>query len=175
MRDSMMRRLTPVAIVGVCTALLLGGCTAGMGRYNTTVAPSEGLRDASGTMPSIEVDLVGVNESELARWRTYPVGDYFSGRDQFRADADRYTMAFTDSNPGPQTLDRSNPIWQKWKDKQAVELFVLVNLPGVSGERAEDPRRLMLPLSSDRWAGDEITIEVQRSGVVCRTPMKPAK
>lgn len=155
-------------------ATMLGGCTAGMGRYHVTVQPSEGLRDASGTMPSIEVDLVGVNESEAARWRSYPVSDYFSGRDQFRADADRHTLAFTHANPGPQTLPRTHPIWQKWKDKQAMELFILVNLPG-TGDRQEDPRRLVLPLSRDRWKVDEIVIEVQRSGVVCRTPMQPAK
>jgi hypothetical protein len=173
----MMNTLNRSLAAAVLAALVAftGGCGgAGMGKYNVTVVPGSSLRESPGGMPSVEVDLVGVSESEAARWKSYPINDYFSGRDQLRADADKKTLAFTAGSPGPQTLSAKDPIWQTWKGKQATELVILANLPGVSG-KGEDPRRLVLPLASNRWEGDTIEVEVQRSGIVPRTPMKPAK
>jgi len=159
----------------VCMSLALAfslaaftGCGTSMGKYNITVSPSPSLKDAGGAIPSFEVDLVGVAETEADKWRKKPMGEYYSGRDQLRADADKHVLTFTTADPAPKTLKKDDPIWKVWTGKQATELFVLVNLPGV-----KDP--LVLPLDRARWAEDTIMLEVQRSGLVPRTQMKPAK
>ncbi|MEX2217767.1 MAG: hypothetical protein WD749_03325 [Phycisphaerales bacterium] len=154
---------------------LLGGCAAGPGKYDVAVRPAEGLRDGAGRIPSFEVDLVGVNPTDAERLRSYSVSDYFSGSDPVRADADRKTLAFTAAKPGPQTLSLKDPVWKTWSSHGATELVVLANIPGVGGSGPNDRRRLVLPLSTDRWKGSDIEIEIQRSGVVCRTPMNPEK
>lgn len=163
----------PVArtILGLGVALscaLLAACGSSMGKYDVTVSPSQSLKDPSGSIPSFEVDLVGVAETEKDKWRNKPMAEYYSGRDQLRADADKSVLTFTSADPAPKTLKKDDPIWKVWSGKQASELFVLVNLPGV-----KDP--LVLPLDTARWPGRAIELEVQRSGLVPRTPMNPAK
>jgi hypothetical protein len=166
-------RFAAVALLAL-PALLTGCSGSGMGKYNVMVSPGGGLKDAAGGMPSVEVDLVGASDAQAERLKAYSVNDYFSGRDTMRAEADKKTLSFTKASPGPQTLSEKDPIWQSWKDKGATQLVVIANLPGVSG-KGEDPRRLVLPLAGNRWDTDDIQVEVQKSGVVCRTMMKPVK
>ena len=156
----------------------LAAWSAGCQRYQVTVSLDEGLRDA-GMMPSLEVDLVAVNESELDRWTHYSVNEYFASDDVFRHDADRYTMTFADSDADPKTLVPNDPIWRLWRKKSARQLVVLVHLPGdyqdLPGQ--QDVRRLILPLSAIKglplWPATAIDLVVKKSGVVSLTSLKP--
>lgn len=167
MRNPARRAGLALALVTACAALT--GCGSSMGRYNVTVTPAESLA-RGGSIPSFEVDLVGVAPAELEKWQKKPTGEYFSGRDQLRDDAakDRKMLSFTSADPAPKKLSKNDPIWQVWSGKGATELFVLVNLP-------EAKEKLVLPLDRSRWPDENIELEVQRSGLVPRTQMKPAK
>ncbi len=154
-----------LAVLVCCS--LVGGCGGGMGKFNVTLVPAESLKE-NNSIPSFEADLVGVSEVEMPAWKSMSLGSYFSGASKVRADADKYTMRFTNADAGQKTLKRDDPIWKQWAGKGASSLFVLVNLPGM-----REP--LSLPLDTSRWSDDTIVLEVQRTGVVPRTPMKPAK
>ncbi len=155
------------------TALALGACGPKYAAFDVQVSLDPAMaRD--GRYPAVEVDLVAVSSNERDRWISKPVSEYFSGNDQFRRDASKYTMRFSNETPGPLTLSRRDPIWQTWKGRQ--ELFIMANLGGVSGSGASDPRRLVLSLDTRRWPGDrKLEILVQGSKVTCLTPEKPVK
>ena len=54
-----------------------------MGKYTYRVTLDSALLDKNtNMMPSIEVDFVGVNESEIARWRSQDIDDYFTSLPQ---------------------------------------------------------------------------------------------
>lgn len=159
-------------------AAMATGCSRAprMGQYTYRVALDEALRDTNtGVMPSIEVDLVGVNETERSRWESVDIDDYFAPGNVLRANADRFTMAFTNENAQPQLLPGDHAIWEKWKRAGAVNMFILASVPISSDQFAIDPRRLVLPLDQARWTSSLIDILVKPSGVVCQTPMRPLK
>lgn len=157
----------------VCAA----GWCAGCQKFDVIVSLDEGLREA-GMMPSFEVDLVGINDSELDRWRHYPVTDYFTVGDVFRQDADRYTMTFTNDDPGPKELSHKHEIWDVWNRKSARWLIMMAHLPGDHPDLPDqqDVRRLILSLTRKTgwpaWPTTKIDLVVKKSGVVSLTAMK---
>ena len=167
-------QLTPLLLL----VFFAVGCSRAprMGKYTYTVTLDEALRDKnSGIMPSIEVDFVGVNESERSRWISLNIDDYFSPGNVVRANCNNYTMAFTNEKSQPQQLSASNDIWQTWSGSSSEEMFILASIP-VSGDVfSDDPRRLILPLDQARWTGGVIALEIKPSGVVRLTPMRPVK
>lgn len=155
------------------------GCsqTPRMGTYNVTVTSSEQLRDpASGKMISVEVDIVGVSETERAQWSDKPLSEYFTPGDSLRQYADKHTMGFTNETPQPRTLSAGDPIWGKWSSSSAHDLFILANLPGMADQPGDrDGRRLILPLDKARWNDKVIKVEIMPSGLKLRSEMKPLK
>ena len=164
------------ALLGVALMSLVG-CGGGnsMKKFDVEVVLGPSMVDeATGTIPSIEVDFVGVNESENARWRGYSLSEYFSGSDDLRAGASRTTLSFTSASADPKTLERNDPIWDDWDERQATYLYVLANLPGVMDAAGDqDIRRMILPLAAKRWDTSKIKIEIQRSGLIVRPGPKP--
>ena len=172
-----MRSLFIVA-VGALGVFSLTGCGSGAaaGRYDVTVRLAESLKDPTdGSVPSLEVDLVGVNEANKTTWIGKSMTRYFGGEDQLRADATKTTFVFDTGDSEPKTLERQDPKWDSWLDQGARELFVLVNLPGVREDLPGDgdPRRMILPLARNRWEGRVLEIEIQRSGLRLETKMNP--
>lgn len=169
----MKMRLAGLAVAAMMIGLFGGGCAGGMGKYNVRVEPSPTLRDRNNELPTMEVDLVGVNETQVAAWEAYPVSTYFSGSDPRRQEAIKATMVFTNEKPGAQTLLSNDPIWQRWASSGATKLVVLANIPGVRAQPgAPDPRRVILPLDRGTYTQDTIDLHLLRSGVENRTPMK---
>ncbi len=136
-------------------------------------------------LPSLEVDLVGINQTEKGTWENYPISKYYSPNDSLRRDADRIVIKFSREDRGDKILERTTPIWGKWVGKKfdrgvpgkgAQWLFVIVNLPGVNEDKPgiQDPRRVILPLRSTKWpfGTKEIDIVIKRSMVVCTTQQK---
>lgn len=155
------------------------GCkqSARMGKYTFRVTLDSALRDSNtNMMPSIEVDFVGVNESESDRWLGQNIDDYFTPGNLQRANADRHTMPFTNDRSSPQTLSASDSAWNDWQRAGAKNMIILASIPLASSQFAVDPRRLVLPLDQARW-GRGMTIEllIKPSGIVCQTAMRPVK
>lgn len=178
----MVLRMSRLLGVAVMLALVLNsvgcGSSSAAGRYNVEVALGPGMVDPeTGAVSSLEVDLVGVNATESARWTSYPLSQYFSGADQLRNDASKVTVTFTTDDAGTKIVERDAEIWDDWRGRNADQLFVLVNLLGVPQDLPgdQDPRRLILPLNKDRWSGNTLEIEIRPSRVVCQTPLKPVE
>ena len=155
------------------------GCnhTPTMGKYTYRVTLDSALRDKNtNMMPSIEVDFVGVNESESDRWIGYNIDDYFTPGNPQRANADRYTMPFTNDKSSAQTLSAGSSNWNSWQGSGAKNMIILASIPLSSSQFAVDPRRLVLPLDRARW-GRGMTIEllIKPSGIVLMTAMRPVK
>lgn len=167
--------------MGVLSLVLMAtmGCsrTPQMGRYTYRVTLDSALRNSNTKMmPSIEVDFVGVNESESARWTGQNIDDYFTPGNSLRMNADRHTMPFTNDRSAPKTLSSGDANWNSWQGAGAKHMIILASIPLASSQFAVDPRRLVLPLDQARW-GRGMTIEllIKPSGIVLMTAMRPLK
>lgn len=173
---SMKRLIGAVVFLGAVA--VLGGCggSARMGKYNVTVSVDQAWR-STGRIDSIEVDVVGINPALAARWSGKAVSEYFAASgDQLRKDATNHIMRFSTEDSGAKTLSRTDDKWDEWLGDGATQLFVIADILGHDDQPGDaDARRLILPLGTDRWKGRSIEIEIQRSGLVLKTPMKPVK
>jgi len=158
-------------------AVMATGCgQARMGKYSYRVSLDAANRDPSTQrMPSIEVDFIAVNEQEKELWQGQDIDAYFTPGNVLRANADKYTMSFTDQRSQPQVLPRSDPIWDKWQRAGARNMFILASIPMRGDRPTVDPRRYVLPLDQARWSVEMIDLLIKPSGVVCQTPIRPAK
>jgi hypothetical protein len=157
------------------TALL--GCSsskagrpAGKARaYNLKLVPGESLKESSAT-----VDVVGVNPSELEKWRNYSIKEYFRPGDPLRTDAQKATVSFVPGRQEPLVLKTTDPIWNKWLKAGVQYVVVVADLPGVFPEGkvgSQDPRRQLVPLGKKCWDTSDLEVKVQAGGVtVVTTP-----
>ncbi|MHC5053142.1 MAG: hypothetical protein ACYTKD_00315 [Planctomycetota bacterium] len=156
--------------VAAASVALVAGC-GGMLRADIVVELDKDLVADPARIPSIQVNLVGVNTSELPQWKGYAVSEYWSPGDKLRASADKYEMRFSQSRPTSQKLERTDSMFDEWQAKTASHLFVLADLPGVPEPKpgAVDPRRLVLPLDSKAWKLREgrIVITVRSKQMLC--------
>lgn len=172
---------TSLPPLGGLLALLLLGIIAGC--TSTPVARNFNVRievDAALAASSVQLDLVGANAiSDLPKWQTYSVSDYWQPGDPLRRDSDKAVLRFGPGKPTIQSFSGSDPIWNRWLRTGALYLVVLVDLPGIAADREgnADPRRLILPLDKAEWARGTETIElrVQESGIRLLTPKKTVK
>jgi hypothetical protein len=126
---------------------------------------------------SVQVDLVGVNATDLPKWQNYSVTQYWQPDNPLRRDAQKYAMQFSINTPNTQVLLDNDPHWAEWLPTGASQLVIIADLPGVITDQAgnADPRRLILPLDRAAWGRDVNTIDilVQESGLRLMTPRKP--
>ena len=164
-----------LAVAGVA-AVVLGGCSSKrkMGQYTIEVSLDPALA-GSANVPTIPVDIVGVQPTGEATWNNQSLNEYFAASNPFRMSADRAAMVFGPGDTGTETLRFDDALWTKWKGAQ--RLYIVADLPGASADLPgdADPRRLILPLDTRHWDGTRktIRIEVQRADLVLRTEMKP--
>jgi hypothetical protein len=140
-------------------------------RVNVVVELDEALTRSAASIPTMQVDLVGVNKSELAQWRGYSMAAYWSPGDKLRDGADKYELRFDQTRATSQMLQRTDPVFDTWMEKTASHLFVLADLPGVTDPKGgeADPRKLVLPLSPKAWKLKEkkIVITVRAGQMLC--------
>jgi hypothetical protein len=167
----------------VCGLLVAGLCLLVFGCASTPKAKSYTIKielDQALAGSSIQVDLIGANAvSDLPKWQSYSVSEYWQPGNAMRRNADKVVVAFGQGKNNIQFFDTKNPAWARWIAAGAMHLVVMVDLPGVGEDLAgsADPRRLILPLDAGQWPGNVTTVEllVQESGVRLLTPTKPAR
>ena len=138
-----------------------------MRRLNVTVKIPDELKAKPDRIPSVEVNLVGVNNSDLGKWQG-SMSDYWSPGNKLRADnkENMLVFRFSQGTPGPFNLGRKDPIYKRWQAMNATHMLVLADIPGVK-EGPEDPRRKVLPLHPKAWTVDAITITIKAGGISC--------
>ena len=160
-----------MALVGVVLmACFSGGCGSKprMGQYTIEVALDPAL-SSSARVPTIDVDLVAVQQANEAQWESYDLGSYFAASDQLRMSANRHVMQFGPGNTAPRTLDADNDIWDSPSWSGARKVYVLANLPG-------GPRRLAIPLDTRHWEGGNrsvIRVQVRSAELSLETRQLP--
>ena len=170
------------AAAALVVAVVLGGCSTAprMGKYNIEVSMDPELAQRTGGAPQVQVDLVGVNDTEYQRWVGESMSKYWAPNSDVRSESKLYRSeaSFGPGNTATKVLKKNDPMWDTWKKKGAMHLLVLADLPGAQADRpgAEDGRRLILPLDKARWSKtDTIKILVQRTRLTCTTPPDPPK
>ena len=142
-------------------------------KYNIQVNLDPALKDSS-----MEVHLVGVNAGNLQTYMNYSMTDYWKKKkDDLREGGDKRVLSFLDGTTLSQTLTNSDPIWTGWLKKGVTHVMVFSNLPGAPADKpgAQDPRRQVLNLSQCKWVKKTktLTVDVKRSGIEIRTPIRP--
>jgi hypothetical protein len=127
-------------------------------RMNVVVELDKEFARDPASVPTIEVDLVGVNESELPQWKGYAMSAYWSPGDKLRAGADKHEFRFSQTTASVQTLSRKDPVFDSWQEKSASWLFVLADLPG-----AHEPA----PGKAWKLKKSTVTITVKAGQLVC--------
>lgn len=173
-------------LLALAFLLIFVGCM-GMGKFDLDVTLDHASFQAKlNTVPSVEVNFVGVNASEFPVWNNYSTNKYWMPDDSQRVTAVRaahcQVMTFDENPPFRKVVSRSAPIWSKWKSKNAAYLFAIVNYPRTGNDLPgnSDVRRVVLPLERTRWKGyfwgrRRILFEVKPSGIDCFTPPMPPR
>ena len=132
----------------------LAGCGTSTGTFNVVVKMDDAWGSRS-ALPSVEVHLVGVNNSEYAAMSTEKMTKYWKETSGAADTKRRRVMKFGQSLPPEQTLPKSDAIWQEWKKNNCRYLFVLADIPEVRPDQDKDgdadARRLILPLEVQAW------------------------
>jgi hypothetical protein len=175
------RLLCGLLLVGLLAAV---GCT-GMGRFDLDVTMDHRAFQAElGTVPSVEVNFIGVNRTEYAVWYSYSINKYWLPENSQRVTAVRQgetaVATFSEHPPYNVVISRTNKFWDRWRKKGAIYLIALCNYPRTSKDEPgeADPRRVILPLSKQRWSGyfwgrRRIRFQVTPRGIDCLTPPLP--
>jgi hypothetical protein len=152
-----------------CSSCKVGGKPGDPLNYAITVTPGPSLTDKSA-----QVDIVGLNPSEMPKWQGYSLKKYFAPGDPLRKDAVKVTAEFTPDQQKVFKLAQNDPIWERWKKAGVQQLVVLADLPGTFEEGksgSQDPRRQIIPLCECYWPKKtaELNLEVLASGVKLTT------
>lgn len=108
-------------------------------KYNITVYFSPDLKEEYGYYPSLELDIVGVNESEKRWLENYKIDTYFEVDNPLRKSLEPYTIHFSSNKEPEQLFSEHEKQWKAWNKKGFTELIVLVNLPGLD----DNARKIM--------------------------------
>lgn len=156
-------------------------CTPEMEARDVSVTVNDSLRDSSGKLKSVQVDIIAVNPGEVERWKQEALDVYWRpGGSNLALAQDKVVMKFDAMENVPaKKLSAKDGCWTGWKAKNAMDLVIVANIPGYKGVSAgmADSRRLVLTLDRCRWVDTSEPIEVQVSsaGVVAITQPKPEK
>jgi hypothetical protein len=160
-----------LSLAAAALLFLFAGCQTLTFDFTSSVDPA--YKGAS-----IEVDLIGINTSEIAVWNAKSIDDYFTSGDPFRASVPKKTFYFGEGQPEIARLPSSDPIWREWEAKGATHILVLADLPGYTIPMGGvDLRRQLVPRSSSDWKGTPkaIAIRLGPTGVVLVPSPKPPK
>lgn len=162
-----------VTILILLAAAMISGC-ASANRHEIVVSLDAPLsRERS--RPTIQVDLIGLDDAERAAWDEMSISTYWMPGSSLRSAARHRVVHFRFSPEQSQlyVVPIDSDIWKIWRKSGAKWLYVIANLPGGLDDKpgAADPRRLAVSLSSKEWDAEApLLIEIRRDAVVFMTP-----
>lgn len=116
-------------ILALMSGLLVGltGCSASNCDVEIYLDPE--LQTAYGQIPTLEVDIAGVNASQAQRLQNMNLDAYFTPNSPQRRALAPLTLHFSQEQPGPLFLDDDDEVWQRWEERGAQFVAVICNLP----------------------------------------------
>jgi hypothetical protein len=150
------------------SALFLAGCSTGPSPWNVKITQI--------TPGSIQVDLVGITESEKPKWEAYSMDNYWNNENDLRRKNAVKLTQFLELDK-PWEVSINDPVWQKWFARGDTELAIIANLPGSFPAGAGDPRLNFYSLNKHCWNARKHTLvfEVQDTIVNPVTPQANCK
>lgn len=115
------------SLLSVICAGCLAGCSASDCDVEVFLDPE--IKVAYGQVPTLEVDIAGVNAAQAQRLQKMDLDTYFTPNSPQRKSLLPLTMRFSDDNLGPMVLDDDDDIWERWKERGAQFIAVICNLP----------------------------------------------
>ena len=161
-RMQMMR----IAIVTVLASLglLLTGCGGGGGYGPVTVRV--GLDDqfaASQQVGAIEVDVVGLTESQAAVYQGLTLGEYWR---QQRPAAAKQTFTFSDQDTAMKSVERNADIWSgRWSGVTKLAILARMTVPTPAAPGDADARIEFIELDTGKWPRTGVEFRVGPNGL----------
>ncbi|HEX4263451.1 MAG TPA: hypothetical protein VH597_03855 [Verrucomicrobiae bacterium] len=147
--------------IGLCAlvlavALATGGCKSAPKPvpWNVSITKT--------TPASIEVDLVGVTESEKHFIDGLSMDSYWPNS-PVRRDAEKNMMTKILKTNEPWLITRDDPHWEKWTKRGVTTLYVVANLPVPNGLW-----KVALPLDKKSWDAKNHTLEIEIQNTLIR-------
>jgi hypothetical protein len=180
-----------------CAMTLLAACVLGIAACGpkpfsgtVNISPTAKFKEQTGLLPTIELDVIGVNAIELQRWKAYPIDNYWTPGNTFRGNAAHATFLMTTASPGPFQVGSWTNERDTWKKSGATSLVLIANLPGAWRPRPatakgppppgvhwyegkDDPRRLIVPWTQGAYGMFTNTVDINMgpSGLRLMTPV----
>lgn len=167
-----------LALLVLLAAAVLPGCSASGPRREVIIGLDQALAESS-ARPTIQVDVVGLNDAERKLWDAKNLSEYWLPGSPARAAMGdrlipiRYGREFSQ----PVSISVDDKVWKAWERAGAKWVYIVANLPGGVADKpgAGDPRRLAISLTSKEWAADApLRVQVRRDAVVFTTPRAQA-
>lgn len=163
-----------IKLIKYCILILILSTLSISCTYSHTVSVylSPELKTFYGYYPSLEVDIVGLNDSEKNWIDSYDINKYFEIDNPLRKTLSPVTMKFSEEDKSMQYLGYYSKYWNKWKKKGAKELYIIVNLPQVESNGSEDksqkskPNILTFKIKSNIFKWHKKYIEIKPAGVL---------
>lgn len=123
-----MKRFNQLALALVASCLtFLTGCSASNCDVEVYLDPE--LKAAYGQIPTLEVDIAGVNAEQAQRLQQMNLDQYFTPNSPQRKSLAPLTLRFSEENPGPMILADNHELWKRWEERGAQFVAVICNLP----------------------------------------------
>ena len=118
--------------------------------YRVTIGVSAEAEARYGEHLALEVDAAAVTADEAAEIRKAGVDGYFDPQNPTRVRLDPATVNFSEENIEAKTGRFSSRYWKQRKGTKLTNLFLIANIPPVTGVNLEqDGRLLFLPLKKN--------------------------
>ena len=185
-------RIRILALLMACTMVM--GCGTSPYSGDITITASDDFKEASGLLPTIQIDVIGASALEVQRWKGYPVTDYWQVDDVLRKTLVKESFVMTTDEPGPFVVSRWTGPHDAWKKAGVTSLVLIVDLPGAWQKRpadakgepppgvrwydpSHDPRKLVIPWVQEAYGffTSEVEISLQPSGLSLKTPVDMSK
>jgi len=171
---SLIKDVFVMTLIGL--SLLTCGCVSRLCRYDVHVKVKPDLASkTSNKYPPVEVHIVVLDAAASEKMAQCSMSEYWRpGRRPNDYDEQKKRMFFGEEKVLDQVFLNDELEWAEWKRIEEPKLWIIADLPGVSKDTPDDPRRLSLPLETTscwfRWRHRiEICLSRER-GVYYQSP-----
>lgn len=157
-------RFVGMSVAFACVLSLFVGCGSSGGYSPVTLRI--GLDDAlaqSGQVESIEVDVVGLRESEAAVYDGLTIASYWR---QYRDTAESVRLTFGSQDTDTKSVDRNADIWSdQWSGVTKIAVLAAMSVDGPSLAGDADKRIEFIDLDKNMWPNNTVQFRIGPNGL----------